>query len=30
MEFHVITLFPELFALSNWPEMIGRALKAAW
>src|SRR5580693_7864203 len=28
MEFHVITLFPELFALSNWPGMVGRALKA--
>src|SRR6202167_4437437 len=25
MEFHVITLFPELFALSNWPGMVGRA-----
>jgi len=28
MEFHVITLFPELFAPSNWPGMIGRALRA--
>src|ERR1700751_2323569 len=28
MEFHVITLLPELFALSNWPGMVGRALKA--
>jgi tRNA (guanine37-N1)-methyltransferase len=29
MEFHVITLFPELFAAANWPGMVGRALKAA-
>jgi tRNA (guanine37-N1)-methyltransferase len=28
MEFHVITLFPELFAATNWPGMVGRALKA--
>lgn len=28
MEFHVITLFPELFAAANWPGMVGRALKA--
>jgi tRNA (guanine37-N1)-methyltransferase len=28
MEFHVITLFPELFATANWPGMVGRALKA--
>ncbi|HLK87830.1 MAG TPA: tRNA (guanosine(37)-N1)-methyltransferase TrmD [Candidatus Binataceae bacterium] len=28
MEFHVITLFPEMFAAANWPGMIGRALKA--
>jgi len=28
MEFHVITLFPELFAAGNWPGMVGRALKA--
>jgi tRNA (guanine37-N1)-methyltransferase len=28
MEFHVITLFPELFAAPNWPGMVGRALKA--
>lgn len=28
MEFHVITLFPELFAPANWPGMVGRALKA--
>jgi tRNA (guanine37-N1)-methyltransferase len=28
MEFHVITLFPELFAAVNWPGMVGRALKA--
>jgi tRNA (guanine37-N1)-methyltransferase len=28
MEFHVITLFPELFAANNWPGMVGRALKA--
>jgi tRNA (guanine37-N1)-methyltransferase len=27
MEFHVITLFPELFATANWPGMVGRALK---
>ncbi len=27
MEFHVITLFPELFAAANWPGMVGRALK---
>lgn len=28
MEFHVITLFPELFAAANWPGMVGRALRA--
>jgi tRNA (guanine37-N1)-methyltransferase len=28
MEFHVITLFPEMFAADNWPGMVGRALKA--
>ncbi|HZO81425.1 MAG TPA: tRNA (guanosine(37)-N1)-methyltransferase TrmD [Candidatus Binataceae bacterium] len=28
MEFHVITLFPELFVAANWPGMVGRALKA--
>jgi tRNA (guanine37-N1)-methyltransferase len=28
MEFHVITLFPELFAAASWPGMVGRALKA--
>ncbi len=28
MEFHVITLFPEMFAAANWPGMVGRALKA--
>ncbi len=28
MEFHVVTLFPELFAAANWPGMVGRALKA--
>ncbi len=28
MEFHVITLFPKLFATANWPGMVGRALKA--
>jgi tRNA (guanine37-N1)-methyltransferase len=29
MEFHVITLFPELFASSNWPGMVGRALRGS-
>ena len=28
MEFHVVTLFPEMFAAANWPGMVGRALKA--
>lgn len=28
MEFHVITLFPEMFIPANWPGMVGRALKA--
>src|ERR1700686_5317055 len=28
MEFHVITLFPELFAAANWPGIVGRALGA--
>ena len=28
MEFHVITLFPDLFTAGNWPGMVGRALKA--
>jgi tRNA (guanine37-N1)-methyltransferase len=28
MEFHVITLFPELFATANWPGIVGRALGA--
>src|SRR5438552_18355067 len=28
MEFHIITLFPEVFAASNWPGMVERALKA--
>jgi tRNA (guanine37-N1)-methyltransferase len=27
MDFHVITLFPDLFTAANWPGMVGRALK---